>query len=141
MIRHAVPSDKPALIGMARNFLDAVPQPGGKEFCPLSTVRTIHAAMQSGLVLVLDLQGVKGALVAMMQPMPFSAALATQELVFWIEPGFRGRWAAKMIRHFEAWAKDRGAVLIGVAARDDRVLTLYGRMGFEPAERIMTKEI
>lgn len=141
MIRHAVPSDKPALIGLAAHFHAAAPQLAALPFSPLAAVRTAHAAMQGGLVLVLDLDGIKGALVALLQPLPFSDAVAAREVAFWIEPEHRGRWGRRMIEQYEAWAASKGVALVGLACLDERTESAFGRLGYASCETMMTKAI
>lgn len=97
--------------------------------------------MQGGLVLVLDLDGIKGALVALLQPLPFSDAVAAREVAFWIEPEHRGRWGRRMIEQYEAWAASKGVALVGLACLDERTESAFGRLGYASCETMMTKAI
>lgn len=141
MIRPATAADKAALIVMARNFHAAAPELAAHPFCALTAARTAHAHINQpgALALVLDLDGVVGALLAQVQGMPFSAARVTREVAFWIEPRARGAWGLAMVRAYEAWARGQGAALIGLACLDDRAGAMFTRMGFARAETMMTK--
>ena len=141
MIRAAIASDKPALLGMARRFHALAPALAAHPFSAVVAARTIHAHVgrPDALALVLDLSGIKGALVAHLQPMPFSEALAAREVAFWIDPEARGRWAVAMVREYERWAAEKGAALTGLACLDDRAGAFFARLGFSEVETMMAK--
>lgn len=143
MIRPAVAADKAALIGLARRFHAAAPLLAAHPFSALAAARTAHAhiGQPGALLLVLDLSGIKGALVAHLQPLPFSDALVAHEVAFWIDHEARGRWGVMMIRAYEAWAKAKGAALVGLVSLDGRAGSMFQRMGFAPVETMMVKEI
>lgn len=91
------------------------------------------------LALVLDLAGLHGALLGSVRQYPLGPTMTAHEDVFWIDPDHRGIWAVKMIRAFEAWAKGRGASVIGLSCPLGTVEPLYTRLGYDPAEMTFAK--
>ncbi len=141
MIRRAALLDRPALIGLARQFHAAVPQFAALPFSAAQTARVAHVAITQGVALVLDLEGLRGALVALLQPAPFSEAVVAQEVAFFIEPAWRGRWAVPMIRAYEEAARAKGAVRVGLACLDDQTALVFERLGYTRAETIMARAV
>lgn len=136
MIRPATRADIPAMIRMARRFHEASPA-ASLTFSPQAAAMASMAAVddQSILAVVLDLDGVCGALVAQAMVYPLGSQIIAKESVFWIEPEARGRWAMAMIRAYEAWADGIGAVAVGLSCfSDGRTQKLFERAGFRPAE-------
>lgn len=93
----------------------------------------------STLALVLDLDGLHGALLGSVRQYPLGPTVSAHEDVFWIDPDHRGLWAVKMIAAFEAWAKARGASIIGLSCPLGTVERLYTRLGYRPAETTFAK--
>jgi hypothetical protein len=55
-------------------------------------------------------------------------------------PAARG-YGAYLLRSFEGWAKAKGARRLIVAGRQERTLTLLGRLGYAPLETVYEKDI
>jgi len=91
------------------------------------------------LALVLDDMGLHGALLASVRAYPLGRVLCAYEDVFWIDPSHRGKWAGVMARQFEAWARSRGAEVIGMSCPIGTAEPLYQRLGFAPAETTFAK--
>ncbi len=55
-------------------------------------------------------------------------------------PAARGL-GAHLLRAFERWAKGEGARRLIVAGRQQRTLTLLGRLGYAPLETVYSKDL
>lgn len=92
---------------------------------------------ENGLVLVAETEGIAvGMLLGFVTPQFFSDTLTASELVVYVTPEARGgTTVVKMIRAFEGWAYERGAVEIclGVSTELDasRTAALYERLGYD----------
>ena len=139
MIRAATRADAADLVRMAHAFHDAIPALASVPFNDRIAAQSVMMAIYSPdmLVLALDLEGAKGVLAAQLIRYPLGDAMLAREIIFWIDPEVRGRWALKMLLAYEAWAKDRGAVLIGVTSTmtmDHPATKLFERAGFAVSE-------
>lgn len=65
---------------------------------------------------------------------PWAETLVADELVWWIDPARRGRWALRMIEDFEAWAGRVGAGVVGLSSTGADLGPLYTRRGYLRAE-------
>lgn len=142
VIRRAEADDKMRVLLMAKAFHAAadVPFP----FSPAHADAIFRASLEAEdrLCLVLDVDGMaQGVLVAEAGPHPFGPFKVASELIWWIEPSFRGRFATAMIAQYETWAKGQGcsfAHLVGLG-EDPAAGRLYQRRGFRAAERHFVK--
>ena len=125
---------------MARDFHAASPMKG----FPFSVERAAASAcgaidMPGYLALVLDANGIHGAILGSVRQYPMADVVTAHEDVFWIDPEHRGRWALKMIRAFEKWAADQGATVIGMSCPAGTAESLYRRAGFSLIETMFAK--
>lgn len=143
MIRPATWADRDALLPMAERFHAASPMADTLPFDPRAAAESIAVALTSpgSLVLVLDLgNGPCGCLAAQLLPWPFGNSLVAKEVLFWVDPGARGRWALAMLAEYEAWARRNGAALAGVSGfAGTGADALYRRAGFAPGETVLHK--
>jgi GNAT superfamily N-acetyltransferase len=141
MIRHAVEADRPDMVRMGRDFVRAsgLPLPFDAAWADHSLAG--HMAQPDRLAMVLELNGApRGMLCAAQVQSPLAPVRVASELVFWIDPPARGRWALQMIRAYEAWAKEQGCALVSLATVGAKGAdALYRRCGFAPAERHFMK--
>jgi len=92
-----------------------------------------------GLVLVAEQDGViVGALLGLASRHFFSDDITASELAVYVAPDARGGSAAgKLIRQFEGWAAEQGAVdiVLGISTEvhADRTAQLYERLGYTPS--------
>nr|WP_286164911.1 GNAT family N-acetyltransferase [Ochrobactrum sp. J50] len=96
------------------------------------------------MALVLELDGgLRGIFAATIQPHFFSLEICAQELVWWVDPAYRGRGAVKMLAEYEAWARSKGCHAVNmVGLGGDPVTTrLYERHGFTAQERHFLKRL
>lgn len=91
---------------------------------------------RTALALILETgRAPRGVLLAVASSSPFRPALWSDELLFWIDPPARGRWAGRFLDRYEAWAGALGARVMGLSCFDARTAALYRRRGYAPADR------
>ena len=142
MIRKALAKDIPEMMRMARAAHDALPFP--LEFSEDMTRQVIAGALVSDgvLALVLDLEGVQGAIVGALTSYPFGPQVWAREVFFWVDPEVRAGCAKPLIEAFEAWAREQKAVVIGMSCTaDGRTQKLFERLGFVAMETNMIKAV
>lgn len=141
MIRLATIADIPVMLRMGRDFVrTGVNVPFDAAYADASLRG--HLAAPERLSLVLELQGrVRGMLCAGLMESPLAPVRLAQELVFWIDPDARGRWAVALMRDYEDWARRAGCRAVSLVARPgcptDR---LYHRRGYVLTETTYTKD-
>lgn len=144
MIRQAAQSDRMAILSMVRRF--HAESGVGLEFNPAVAMVTIDHVMHDddSLALVLEIDSkLRGVFAATIMPHIFSVERCAQELVWWVDPAFRGRGAVKMLDEYEIWARSKGchAVnMVGLGA-DPITTRLYERHGYIAQERHFLKRL
>lgn len=142
MIRPAVEADLPVLSEMAAPVMAEL-QPRFP-FHRATAVATLRRRMESplGLVAVLaDEGGVFGGLTAEAFASPWARGLHALCDLRWVDPARRGRWGHALMRHFEAWGRGQGAVLLGVSQTGREAAGYYERLGYHPAEMMFWKAL
>lgn len=79
-------------------------------------------------------------------PYFFGADLVAMDWLLYVKPEHRGGSAAvKLLRHYEAWAREKGAkqAVLGISTEiaTDRTLQFYERMGFRRIGHALRKEL
>jgi len=115
-------------------------------FNPTTAIMTIDQvlAMKDAFVSVFDVDGsLKGIFAAAILPQLFSTDKTAQELIWWVDPAYRGRGAVKMLADYEAWARSKGCQAVNmVGLGGDPVTTrLYERHGYKAQERHFLKRL
>lgn len=131
VIRMASAQDLPDLVRMAGAFIEAsdVGLPFDMDYLRSSFAAQITAPDR--LVLVLDVNGPRGVLCAAVSRSVWAPVPIASELLFWIDPDYRGKWALPMLRTYVAWARGIGCTRAGmVALADNPMAALYRRAGF-----------
>jgi GNAT superfamily N-acetyltransferase len=138
MIRKAIAADKARVLMMAKAFHQAsgVPLP----FSAAAASVLFDAALADGdrLCLVHESDGIaRGVLAAVAAPHHLAPVKVASEIIWWIDPDWRGRAAMKMLAAYEQWAVDRGCQYVGMVGlgADPAVSTLYARRGYQAVER------
>lgn len=131
MIRPATFADWPAVDAMAQSFREAAAPWIGYDSARFRQTFDALVSQPTGLAMILD-DG-QGILLAMALPSPFSGELVAQELMWWIEPGARGKGGA-MLDAYRDWARDIGAVHCGVTCLEERTGKIFQRRGYERTE-------
>jgi GNAT superfamily N-acetyltransferase len=142
LIRSASTADILEMLRMGRAFVETgVDIPFDPAYAQASLRG--HLEAEGRLSLVLDLKGkTRGMLCAAWVPSPLAPVRIATELVFWIDPEARGRWAVSFIRAYEAWARDAGCSHVSLIARARTTAgQLYERLGYEPAEQTFSKAL
>lgn len=138
MIRNAIPADKARVLVMAKAFHAAsgVPFP----FSAAAASVLFDAALVDGnrLCLIYEREGIaRGVLAAVCAPHHLAPVKVASEIIWWIDPDWRGRAATKMLAAYEAWSAERGCQyvsMVGLGA-DPSVSELYARRGYQAVER------
>lgn len=78
-------------------------------------------------------------------PFLFSDTKVASELVWYVEPEYRGTEGKHLHQAFEYWAKRVGCTLINMVLLEDenseRMNKIYKRKGYSPVERSYIKEL
>lgn len=145
IVRPATPSDRWRILAMAKAFHAASgsPLPFSAAMASLVADAAIADADKLCLVAATDDGAARGVLVAHAGPHHFSPVAIASELLWWIDPAFRGRAAGAMLAAYEAWATARGCAFIHMAGLGAApgVAALYHRHGYQPAETHFLKPL
>lgn len=144
MIRRATAADRLTILDMCRQF--HAESGVALSFNNATAAVTIDRALSDAntLVLLLDVDGrARGMFAAAIFPQMFTAERVAQELVWWVEPTYRGRGAIAMLTEYETWARAKGCVAVNmVGLGGDPVTTrLYERNGYVAQERHFLKRL
>lgn len=100
-----------------------------------------HLADPDGCCIVLGDRPV-GVLMARAFEHPFGAGKWAKETVWFVDAQHRGRGTLRMLDSYEAWARERGCTMIGMASLATHdVSAIYGRRGYAPAETHFVKAL
>jgi len=150
VIIEAVPEDKVAVIRLLEQSHHAAGFDGEDgfnfPFDPAYAERLfLEHLLPGALCLVLKPDGgpARGVLMAAAAEHPFGPVRIARETVWFIEPGWRGVSAIKMLDAYEAWARELGCQFAGMAGMGDdpEVAKLYWRRGYHVAERHFLKAV
>lgn len=138
MIRKAMSADKARVLVMAKAFHAAscVPFP----FSAAAASVLFDAALYDSnrLCLIYECGGIaRGVLAAVAAPHHLAPVKIASEIIWWIDPDWRGRSATRMIAAYEQWAAECGCQyvsMVGLGA-DPEVSKLYERRGYHAVER------
>lgn len=96
-------------------------------------------------VFVIRYEGeVVGLCAGVVTPLPFSKELVATELMWYVEPEFRGTPSSiKLMKAFEDWAKESGCAVCVMAYLETstNVSNIYKRLGYRPQEHSFIKEL
>ena len=138
-VRAAADSDRVAAIRLLRDSHAAA----GFTF-PFSAPHAdalFRQHLERGIVLVCG-QPARGVLMAATFDHPFGAGRWAKETVWYIAPEARGRSAIQMLDAYEAWAREQGCSMVGMASlATNDVSGLYARRGYAPAETHFLKAL
>ncbi len=89
---------------------------------------------------------VVGMFLCFVTPCFFSDVKQAVEIAWYVDPEYRGsKMAAKMLKIYEQWAKERDAVCVNLVnldvLRGVKVAKLYERMGYKMVENTFMKEL
>lgn len=146
-IRDATTADVPALIRMARAFLEATPYGRMFKATPESLEALLAFLFQLGdrgaILLAVDDDGQPfGMLVIVAAETPFDGRLYADEIVWWVDPTGRGQLRAGplLLRAAEEWARERKCYMVKmVAPIPSTVGGFYERLGYSAIETAYAK--
>lgn len=143
MIRHAAASDRERCALLLKQSHIAAGFPWPFSGAHAHALFLHHLDSTDACCIVLDVDGVaQGILMAVAFDHPFGAGRWAKETVWFVAEAHRGRGAVRMLDAYEAWAKEQGCVVIGMASlASNDVSALYERRGYAPAETHFLKFI
>jgi hypothetical protein len=151
MILDALPIDRDDVIQLLRLSHDAAGfvrhQGGGFSFPfdPAYAERLflMHLVADHLCLILKSNDTARGLLMAACAEHPFGPVKIARETVWFIEPGFRGSAAVRMLDRYESWAHLNGCRYAGMAGMGDDpdVGKLYLRRGYFVAERHFLKAV
>ena len=144
MIRRVMMADKFRVLLLAKNFHEALGLPVPFNAAYASIVFDQFLDDPEKLCLVLDRDGgVQGVLAAQTGILPIAPVKAATEVIWWIEPEYRGRDALHMLTAYEAWAEEQGCSFVSMVGlgSDPQPTNFYERRGYIAAERHYMKPI
>jgi GNAT superfamily N-acetyltransferase len=151
VIRPAAQDDVPRIVEMVAYFLDATPYGEWLRFEPLqlAALAANLIEFEHGFLEVAvsdrthDAGLVVGLLGGVLVPEPYSQQQIAEELVWWMAPDYRaGTDGPKLLRSFEEWARQHGAVLVKMVAPElSPVGAFYRRSGYTAIEIAYAKRL
>jgi GNAT superfamily N-acetyltransferase len=144
MIRSALSGDRDRVLLMARAFHAAADLPFAFSAPMASLLFDAALADDDRLCLIYEQDGAAvGVLAAHAAPHMLAPVKAAHEIMWWIDPEYRGQAASRMLAAYEEWAKSRGCVLIHMVGLGSDPITsrLYERHGYRAAERHFMKPL
>lgn len=139
--RHATLADRFAVIRLLRDSHAAAGYGFAFHAARAEALFKAHRADPAACCFVID-EPASGVLMARSADHPFGVGLVAQETVWFIDPSARGRSALLMLDAYEAWARERGCAVIGMASlATNDVARLYERRGYRPAETHFLKAL
>lgn len=142
MIRKARTTDVEDLIRLCEKFAREASAPIEIDRGHVRKMILEAIASPRALVLVLDIEGPAGLFVAYCHMSMIAPVMVAEEVIFWIDHDYRGRWVRAFMAEYELWASHNGARLasmVTLASMD--ASKLFIRMGYQPTETRMMKVI
>jgi GNAT superfamily N-acetyltransferase len=146
-VRAPLESEYAAMAAKGREFWLASPFKS-IPYDPASMIRCFAEMTSQGLMLIAEEDGaIYGGIGGVAGPAFFNDAYTLgSERFWWLDPAKRaGRTGLLLIREFEDAARRAGCHYLAMMALEasdpDRAEFIYRRFGFEPSERMYTKEL
>lgn len=143
VLRRAREADRFEVTALARRFHSSSGVPFEFDAAHASMTVAAYISTPRHLCLVNEVDGaLRGVLAAQASISPLAPVLIAQELVFWIDPEWRGDAARKMIAAYEKWAASEGCVFAGLSGLNDPLVArFFRRAGFDQAENKFLKKV
>jgi hypothetical protein len=138
MIRPAIAGDKARVLVMAKAFHEASGVPIPFSAAAASVLFDAALADSNRLCLVYERNGMaRGVLAAVAAPHHLAPVMVASEIIWWIDPAWRGLAATRMLAAYEQWAVECECQFIGMVGlgADPAVSKLYARRGYQAVER------
>jgi GNAT superfamily N-acetyltransferase len=142
-IREATVDDVPRLVEMGQRFRAESPYATRLTENPaqMRALVTQLLETESGIVFVEEQDDqIVGMFLGFLFLHPISGDLIGSEVVWWVEPEFRGR-GLRLMRRGEAWAREHGARFMQMVAPTPDVAQLYRRLGYEEVEQVYQRRM
>jgi GNAT superfamily N-acetyltransferase len=144
VLRPATRADVPAVVAMGRRFRAAsryrdviADDPAALEAL---AVRLVEGP--GSVLLVADRAGTLLGMIGLLAyPHHLSGERTVGEVVWWRDPAAAEALGLRLLRAAERWATEAGATLLQMIAPDDRVETLYARLGYQRLEVAYVKHL
>lgn len=138
IIRRAVPEDKSSVLDMAEKFYSLTGYSARIPFSRPDCGLLFDSALEQGLVFVADFHGPVGVVLGLTMPSVVNQSyLAGSELIWWVEPEYRGA-GRKLLQSIQNAARDMGVSMwsmISIEATNPEIADkLYLSEGYEKAE-------
>lgn len=134
-VRFATAEDVPDMVAMGTRFLRTIY--AGLIVGDEATMTALaHGLLANpdGVWLLAERQGVLvGMLGGLAYRHPMSGEPTAAELCWWVQPEARG-CGLRLLKRFEQWAREKGAVVLQMIAPTAETETLYQRLGFDRVE-------
>jgi len=171
IVRQATEADELRLVEMMTRFLLSTPYGRWVQPTPEQSLEFVQLILKIGGVFVVerdsgrrvpgvcvDIDGnewhapggcdvckpvLVGMLAGIIAPHPMHGEMHADEVAWWVEPEHRGgRAAYRMLRSFEEWARQNGAIVVKmVAPTGSAVGGFYQRLGYSPVECMFAKRL
>jgi len=139
MIREAVPADRDVLMHMGIRFIRESAYKNQVGENPEQIQKVIGELLDGkGTILVAEVSGkVEGMIALVPFPHPLSGEFICGELVWWVNPEYRGgRLALALLKAAVTWSKGKGAKRLQMIspAKGSNAEKIYRRLGFDELE-------
>lgn len=144
MIREATCEDMPALLDIAQRFFAETEYSQFTTFSDEATQKTLEHLIEGedGIILVLDIDGVKGVVGGLVYPFYMSEDLTGQELFWWCEVKSEG---LSLLDAIEEAAKEKGAKTFTMMSLDnlspERLDKIYLAKGYTRSEHTYIRSL
>jgi len=144
-LRLAVPADTPVLLDMAKKFISQSPY-ADYEVDDDKIIDLISNCFDYTkniiFVFTTDEDHPVGMLAATTSQFLFNRKLVASEMVWWVEPSYRGRGGLVLKAAFEHWARHRGASIAHMSSLNTPLVNkLMERSGYTMTECTFLKEL
>lgn len=140
MVRLAGEMDRRVLLDMGKRFIASTSYHATTPVRAERLNEVVTALLHQGGCWVLEHdEWVVGMLGVLIAPVPLTGEPCAMEVMWWVEPDYRGRGGALQMWHAaEAWAEAHGATAMQMLQPVDNagLATLYGRRGYVPIETV-----
>jgi len=135
-IRRAAPDDLERLVEMGIRFASETKYRDLVHVSPEKLSQTLVEISTSptGVVFVSESDGrVTGMIAMLIFEHPYSGTTTASEALWWVDPEHRGV-GLRLLRTAERWAQENDAKIMQMVAPDERIGSLYERLGYRPVE-------
>jgi N-acetylglutamate synthase-like GNAT family acetyltransferase len=145
MIRPAQIGDAPRIVELVGHFIQQTRYRAIFTFQPAAVETLVVNMLDLGVIFVAETWDAEivGMVAGFVMTSPIDNAPIAEELAWWVEPSHRrSSIGPKLLKAFEAWAREQGAPLVKmVAPAETDVGAYYRRMGYVEVETAWVKRL